>query len=125
MRTGRYATFVLLTSLITGACAQYNSSSQDEVLYIEPVIESGGDPNFAAAFTIIQNQCASCHSHSVWNNLNSNALWLASGYIIKGQASNSILIQKTFQNGTGNMPPSNTLNSTDFNALKNWINNIP
>lgn len=125
MRYGPYAGFVLLALFFTGGCAQYNSSSQDESVYNESVIESGGDPNFSTAFTIIQNQCASCHSHASWNNLNSNALWIASGYVIKGQAGNSVLIQKTFQNGTGNMPPSNTLNSSDFNALKNWINNIP
>jgi uncharacterized membrane protein len=117
--------YAFLIAFLATSCAAYNSSSQDDSVYTETVIETGGDPNFSAAFSIIQTQCASCHSHSSWNNLNSNALWLASGYVIKGQASNSVLIQKTFQNGTGNMPPSNTLSSTDFNTLKTWINNIP
>ena len=114
-----------LIVILTSSCAAYNSNSQDDALYNEAVLETGDDPNFAPAFAIIQNQCASCHSHSAWNNLTSNSLWLASGYVIKGQASGSVLIRKTFQNGTGNMPPSNSLNSTDFNTLRNWINNIP
>ncbi len=125
MKIWRLRRFVLLVAVLTSSCAAYNSSSQDDALYSEAILETGGDPNFAPAFAIIQSQCASCHSHSAWNNLNSNTLWVASGYVIKGQANSSILIQKTFQNGTGNMPPSNSLNSSDFNTLKNWINNIP
>lgn len=125
MRTSRRPGFAFTLALLLTSCAAYNSSSQDESVYSEATLETGGDPNFAAAFSIIQTQCASCHSHTSWNNLNSNALWMASGYVIKGQAAGSVLIQKTFQNGTGNMPPSNSLSATDFNTLKNWINNIP
>ncbi len=125
MKLSQYPAFAFFIVALTSSCAAYNSSSQDDALYNEAVLETAGDPNFAPAFAIIQNQCASCHSHSAWNNLNSNTLWIASGLVIRGQANSSILIQKTFQNGTGNMPPSNSLNSTDFNTLRNWINNIP
>jgi mono/diheme cytochrome c family protein len=125
MRFPTAAGFAFVMAVLNSSCAGYNSSSQDDALYNEAVLEVGGDPNFAAAYAIIQTQCASCHSHSAWNNLNSNSLWVASGYVIKGQANSSVLIQKTFQNGTGNMPPSNTLSSSDFNTLKTWINNIP
>jgi hypothetical protein len=113
----------VILSLLTGACAAYNSSSGDEGQYLEAVIDTGGDPNFAVAFGVVQNRCMGCHAS--WSNLTSNALWIASGYVKKGQASNSILITRTYRNGTGDMPPSNTMTQAEFDSVKNWINDMP
>jgi uncharacterized membrane protein len=117
---------VLLVAVIFGSgCAVSNSSSSDSTQYVEAVIEIAGDNNFSPAFAVIQNRCASCHNHTSWNNLTSNALWQASGYVIKGSPSTSVLITNTYRNGTGNMPPSNTLTQAEFDLLKTWISNMP
>jgi uncharacterized membrane protein len=118
---------LLLLSLIP-ACAAYNSSSSDPTLYNEATLQTGGDPNFASAYRVITTRCSYCHiqpSHAQWNNLTSNSLWVASGYVIKGSASTSPLILKCFLNGTGNMPQSNDMTQAEFDQLKTWINNMP
>ncbi len=112
------------------ACANYNSSTSDDLEYVE-VTANDADPNFARAFSIIKNKCANCHQspnpHVSWNSFNSNDLWLNdSGVITKKDAASSMLITRLSKNGgIGNMPPAGDLTDEEYTFLKQWINEMP
>lgn len=109
---------LLFLILMMVSCANYNSSTFDQSVY------QGG--TVSQPIGIIQLRCASCHQHSNWNSLNTDALWIASGYVISGDSANSILIQRLYRNGgSGNMPPQNDLTLDEYTTLKNWIDNLP
>jgi uncharacterized membrane protein len=117
-----FAIFCIFT-----ACADYNSSTSDDLEYIENVANDG-DRNFSQAFSIIKNRCASCHDHhQEWNSFNSNQLWIdQSGVITKSNATTSQLITKLSRNGgSGTMPPSGELTNDEYIFLKKWINEMP
>jgi cytochrome c551/c552 len=124
--------FLALLALTAVACQNDNSDSADREKYGPIVLNSGGDPNFAAAYAILQNQCISCHNgdhHAVWASYTSDADWVAQGLVIKGNATGSYLIQRIINAGNGsasNMPQgSSALPADQYNTLLTWINNMP
>jgi hypothetical protein len=109
------------------ACANYNSSTSDDLEYVE-VTANDDDQNFARAFSIIKNKCANCHQqkHQQWYSFNSNQQWIESGLIVKSSAATSLLITKLYNNGPpGNMPTENDLPNADYEFLKKWIDEMP
>jgi hypothetical protein len=125
----RQSVFLLMLSIFWVACADYNSSTLDDLEYVE-VTANETDLNFARAFEIIKNRCANCHEpnhpHQEWKSYNSNARWInESGVIVKNDAANSPLIKRTMRNGpSGNMPRDNSLTEQEYEDLKTWINNM-
>jgi len=118
---------LLVLSIFWVSCADYNSSTSDDLEYVE-ITANDADPNFAKAFEIIKKRCANCHNgnHREWNSYNSNDKWITkSGVVIKNSVATSDLIIKTSQNGTGNMPPAQDLSAEEYNFLKTWINGMP
>lgn len=120
----RQSVFLLMLSVFLVACADYNSSTLDDLEYVE-VTANDNDPNFPRAFGIIKKHCADCHQD--WYSYNTNAKWInESGRIVKQEAANSELIKRIRQNGTtGNMPLGSDLPEDDYNFLKKWINEMP
>ncbi len=126
----RQSVFLLMLSIFWVACADYNSSTSDDLEYVEVTANDANDTNFARAFGIIKTRCAGCHNpedrHIVWNSYDSNQKWIDSGLVVKGNALTSDLIKKTWRNGPpGNMPPPQDLTEDDYNFLKKWINEMP
>ena len=124
----RQSVFLLMLSVFWVACADYNSSTSDDLEYVEVTANDANDPKFAKAFGIIKTRCASCHNgyHQGWYSYNSNDKWIASDLVVKGRADTSKLITKTYLNNTGgNMPPSQELTLEEYNFLKTWINGMP
>ena len=108
--------------LFTG-CANYNSNTFDGSTYAGGATQDT-DPNFSAAYTILRNQCVSCHGE--FTARNTNAAWIASGRVVKNDADHSTLITKLYLfGGAGNMPPSNQLSASEYQILRTWIQNMP
>jgi mono/diheme cytochrome c family protein len=83
------------------------------------------DPNASALFgpaqTIFKKQCIQCHASF---GTYSEAGWIASGYIVPGDAANSTIYNRIRGTGVGgpqNMPPGTTIATSDADAIKNWI----
>lgn len=124
--------FALISCLfILSSCEDYNSNSADKLKYSnEPQQEQTGDPNFAPAFSVIQNRCISCHSgfHNNWAAYTSNERWLNSGLIQRGDPQNSSLIKVMFNSGQAgaNMPlGSGAIPDAEYQLLLKWITEIP
>jgi len=107
---------------LLGACQVTNSNSADEFQY-GPVQLDSSDPNFAAAYRVLQNKCISCHTHSNWAAYTSSASWAdESRVVIRGDAENSPLIQQIRANL---MPQDGSISSDETQTLVNWIDNMP
>jgi len=107
---------------LLGACQVTNSNSTDEFQY-GPIQLDSSDPNFAAAYRVLQNKCISCHTHSNWAVYTSSALWAdESRVVIRGDAENSPLIQQIRANL---MPQDGSISSSETQTLVNWIDNMP
>jgi hypothetical protein len=118
--------FILL--LLSGCIQDYNSSSGDRERFGKrPTPTRSGNPEderFGRAFTIISNNCLSCHFgfHNRWASNTTDNAWKISGLVIPGDPFSSRLITK-LQNIGGNMPfQSPPLSEDDFNTLVEWIN---
>ena len=114
--------------LFLGSCQDYNSNSSDKFKYDDTTgIDTSGDPNFAPAYAILKNKCASCHAgqHNAWITRTSEQ-WVSSGYVSPGSPDSSPLILATSQAG-GTMPPpgSPALTSDEYAALRTWVTNLP
>jgi hypothetical protein len=125
----RQSVFLLVLSIFWVACADYNSSTSDDLEYVETTANDA-DPNFLRAFEIIKNRCADCHNpsdrHSEWYSYNTNAKWIKSGLVVKGDVDKSSLITKTYLYGAGgSMPQENDLSPEEYEDLKTWINEMP
>lgn len=122
--------FLLLLLLILG-CDDYNSNSADKIKYEETSQQevSSGDPNFQAAFAVIQNRCISCHDgqHNNWASYTNDDHWLSSGLVNRGDPSNSRLIRRIVNSGDpgANMPPAGAIPDAEFQLLKRWITELP
>ena len=120
--------FVGAFSLIGFSCAQYNSSTYDAGTYSNGSNEV--DPNFAPAFELIKNKCASCHDqHGVFSTYTSNAAWIATNFwITPGNANGSHLLSRSAQNPQHNnlnpMPPTGALSNAEYNLISTWIQNL-
>lgn len=119
-------TFVLLLG-----CQDYNSNTSDGIKYRDIEVDDGGDPNFAAAKSVIDRRCVSCHSgaHNNWANRD-NEQWLADPMmpVLRGDPDNSPLIIRTINTGgsSANMPlGGSAIPASEYTALKTWITSIP
>lgn len=118
----------LLSLLILMSCQTYNSNSDDAAKYRVTTIN--GSSEFQAAFTIIKNRCASCHTnnyHAEWATLTSEEQWKDRGLVIAGDPNNSILVNKikNFGAGYSNMPvDSGNLPDAEYTAIVNWVTNL-
>lgn len=117
--------FSLLCLLFTiTSCQDYNSNSGDRKY--GPVVLNEPDPNFARAYSIIQNRCVSCHDkeHDLWASYTNNDAWVNSGLVVAGNTSNSDLIRRIINTGNSesNMPPGGSpLSNDEYNHLIKWV----
>ena len=122
----RQSVFLLMLSIFWVACADYNSSTSDDLEYVEVTANDANDTNFARAFGIIKTRCANCHVHQEWNSFNTNQKWINSPWIEKRDAANSKLINRTKNySRSGDMPRDDNLPGQEYEDLKTWINNMP
>lgn len=122
---------IIIVLIAMSACGQnYNSHSSDEFLSSGTFgidVSTAQGQRLFAAFTVLNNQCISCHSgrHDSYLSLNTDALWIASGLVIKGDSASSTLIQYLKNNG-GTMPKSAPqISSDELQALEDWIVQMP
>lgn len=114
---------ILVFGILFSGCANYNSNTFDGSTY-QGVATQDSDPNFSAAYTILRNQCSSCHGE--FTALTTNAAWVATGRVLKNDPDHSTVITKLYLfGGAGNMPPSNQLSSPEYQTLRTWIQNMP
>ncbi len=123
----RQSVFLLVLSVFWVACADYNSSTSDDLEYVEVTANDANDTNFARAFGIIKTRCAGCHNqHQEWNSYNSNQKWIDSPWIKKRDAANSELIKRTKNySPSGDMPRDDELPEEEYEDLKKWIDEMP
>lgn len=98
-----------------------NSFSKDLALY---GVSSGGTAAFIALKTVLQSNCASCHSDFVSYT---EEEWVDNGYVIRGDADNSSLYQRLRGSNTGgpeNMPPDSTLTTDEISVVNAWITGL-
>lgn len=113
--------FLLLLFFLI-SCQDYNTNSFDRTRYGNPVGEGPAK--------IIQNKCINCHSgeHDSWAGL-TDAQWVATGLVIPGDPDNSLFIKRIYNtgiSGVSNMPiGGGALPNDEYQALKDWIQNIP
>lgn len=119
----------LLLLILLSGCQDYNSNSSDKEKYGQVQLENNAQ--FRTAYGIIQNRCVNCHTyqgHSVWADYTTNAEWIASGLIIKGDPRNSRLIYRIKNSGQADsdMPlGGSALPDSEYDALVEWVENIP
>jgi hypothetical protein len=106
------------------SCQNTNSNSFDIQQYGSTTIS--GSTNFQAAYPILQNRCASCHTHSSWASYKTEEAWIASGYVVAGSADNSQVINRLFNySSSGDMPKDGgPLPQSEYDVLVNWTDNI-
>lgn len=116
--------------LLLAACQDYNSNSSDKARYGGDVVLEN-DPQFQQAYHIIQDRCVSCHTsqiHAPWSTYTTNAKWIESGRVIKGDPQGSALIDRIINTGetNSNMPlGGSALPNDEYDALVQWVQNIP
>ncbi len=127
-KLGILCSLMFLMSVTLYSCGQdYNSNSGDSNLgqdtsKIDCTTESGA--RFCAALTILQAECSSCHTHSIWGSYVTEAQWTKK-LVKPGDADTSSLITK-LKNVGGNMPQdAGALSDDDFQTLRTWINEMP
>lgn len=116
-----------LVFILLAACQSYNSNTGDKAKFAELELED--NPQFRAAYKVIQSRCINCHggTHNAWASYVNSQLWVDKGLIVKGDASNSKLIKRTINSGeTGsNMPPEGgPLPNDEYQTLLDWINGL-
>lgn len=116
-----------LVLILLSACQSYNSHTGDKAKFAE--IELEDNANFRAAYKVIQSRCINCHSgtHNAWATYVNSQLWIDKGLIVKGSASNSLLVKRIINSGeTGsNMPPEGgPLPNDEYQTILDWINGL-
>lgn len=125
MKTYLYLAF----SLIVTSCYQStNSNSFDRVHSENPNIDrsTAAGERFYQAYTIIKNNCTSCHTgyHNTWSTFNTDQAWISSGLVESNDAYGSTLVIR-LKNIGGNMPKNNPqISEEDFKKITDWIDGI-
>lgn len=117
---------LFLLTFIVG-CQSYNSHTGDKAKFA--VLELEDNPQFRAAYKVIQSRCINCHSgnHNTWATYVNSQLWVDKGLIVKGNATNSLLVKRIINSGeTGsNMPPEGgPLPNDEYQSILDWINGL-
>jgi len=121
----------VLFLLLMGSCQNYNSNTTDRTRYGTQTLED--NPRFVRAYAIIQSRCTNCHTsaiHAGWASYTTSAKWVASGAsrVVAGQPQSSQLILRTINSGEtqSDMPQGGSpLPNDEYDALREWIENIP
>jgi uncharacterized membrane protein len=118
---------ILLFAFLIGGCQSYNSNTGDKAKFA--VIELENNPQFRAAYKVIQSRCINCHSgtHNTWATYVNSQLWIDKGLVVKASASNSRLVKRIINSGeTGsNMPPEGgPLPNDEYQTIVDWINGL-
>lgn len=121
---------LIFITLFLFGCQDTNSNSDDKIKY-GPIEITETDPNFLAAYKVIQNRCVNCHTSSIhnhWAGLISNDDWLSQYVIVKNRPDLSALIQRIINSGapSSNMPiGGSALPANEYQALTKWVTEIP
>jgi hypothetical protein len=118
---------ILLILLFPQNCGQdYNSNSGDELLggggAALGSCESASDARRCAAITVIQKRCLSCHAE--WNAYSTDAQWVASGKVVSGNATGSVVVSRTINAGSDMPLGGSALPQTEYQSLLDWINQM-
>jgi uncharacterized membrane protein len=121
------ASIVVLLSLAPLGCGKvYNSSTYDANTYGNAT----GSSNFLAAKTVINENCATCHTHpthQAWAGM-SEQQFIQQGLVVAGNLAGSQLYTKIQGNRTtvpGNMPDGGApLTPDQITTIETWILNI-
>lgn len=113
----------LLSCLLLGAC-------DGQLRYKKTLAKNESATGFSSgelqskAMTILQKNCATCHSANGSGNVSNitNPQWLlSSGLVVAGNAFESRLYKPLVNN---QMPPGNPLFESDKMAISDWINSL-
>ena len=66
--------------------------------------------------------------HSEWLSYTTDDDWIISGVVVRGDAQNSMLIQRIINSGypSSNMPQGGSpLSDSEYQELIDWIDNLP
>ena len=102
-----------------------NSCYYDAYPEYEEVDNGGGTVvSYATDIAPLWSQCTGCHNGNTPPNLSTNSYTnLLNGYVVAGDATNSVLYKSLL--GTGGislMPPGSKWPDSKINLVKNWIN---
>lgn len=123
----RISLLSLLCILVS--CQNNNSSSADRFKY--GPIELENNPQFQAAYPVIQSRCVNCHTstiHDVWASYTTSAQYISAGLVIKQDPNNSRFIR--YIQNSGLSPATMPLNdgplpNDEYQILVDWVNGIP
>lgn len=119
---------LLFLALLMG-CQDYNSNTADKTKYGPTDLEA--NPDFRAAYAIIQTRCITCHDssiHNVWSTYNTSQKWIDAGMVVPGNSTASLVVRRIINSGQNdsNMPiGSGALPNDEYDAIKAWIDGLP
>lgn len=127
MKSKFIISILVLVSSLTISCETLNSNTNDKDQFGSDF--ATGNNDFDKAYTVIREQCASCHLgyHNSYFSLKTEDDWIASGPIVTGDAANSELVERIINagNANSNMPQNGTrLSDEDYNSIVDWINGL-
>lgn len=116
-----------ITILFLVSCQTFNSNTADEAKYAEIVLEN--NPEFRAAYQVLQNRCINCHmgSHNTWATYVNSQLWINAGEVIAGNSVDSKLVRRIINSGESqsDMPPvGGSLPTDEYQSIKDWIDGL-
>jgi mono/diheme cytochrome c family protein len=82
---------------------------------------------FESARAVLVESCASCHSHSDYQNYNTSQAWVDAGLIVPGDINNSLIYR--YLKSTGLSPATmpkdaGALSATDRAKISTWISGL-
>ncbi len=118
-----------LVFLLLFGCGQtFNSHSVDNFIGTGNIdISTPEGMRLFQATSVIKNRCINCHTgyHNSWLQYNRDIDWIGSGLVIKGDFRGSLLISR-LQNEGSDMPLfAPQIPESEYQLLKEWIENIP
>lgn len=115
----------VLSILLVSACGCGQMNALNSVAGDAGKYSLDGSPQFLAARSLMAEKCSSCHSGFVSQ---SEAEWLSSGLVQASSPSTSELYLRLKSNGISgsdqDMPPGDTLSSTEAAVISDWINTL-
>ncbi len=116
--------FLIFIFFVSGCGQDYNSNTNDKSQYTTVEIDTSTPQGsrFALAYKVLQTQCFECHA---WSVLNTSERWVDSGYVTRGNYTDSPIIG-ILKNYGGTMPkdPYPAMTTTDLAILEDWITNM-
>lgn len=120
--------FIAILLLLVSCGQSYNSNSTDRFVGdLNIDISTPAGERLYRAYNVLQNQCVNCHSgyHNIWSSYNTDQQWISAGLVIKGEPRSSLLISR-LQNEGSDMPLfAPQISEADYQALREWIEEMP